>query len=55
MRPKRCPRCGEWMRFVEGSVRSVRGGAWAIIRCPNCLHDEDVFKPTRKGEPWQRR
>lgn len=47
MRGKRCPRCGEWMRPVPDSVRTVRGGTWGIIRCPSCLHEEDAWKPRR--------
>jgi len=47
MRGKRCPRCGEWMRPVPDSVRTVRGGTWAVVRCPECLHAENVFKPRR--------
>ena len=43
----RCPRCGG--KFVPDpySDRTVPGGTWYVVRCRNCGHVEDVFKPRR--------
>ena len=38
-----CPRCGHRMTELAESLRSVRGGMWVEVYCPNCLHRADRF------------
>lgn len=45
-----CPRCGAGMTIVPDSERTVRGGAWYVMRCRMCGHVVwDVFRPRRQG------
>lgn len=43
-----CPRCGNQMRVLWGRERTVPGGTWYDVICPNCLHRVDYFKPNRR-------
>jgi predicted Zn finger-like uncharacterized protein len=45
----KCPQCETRMRVLENSQRTVRGGVWYEVICPNCLLRKDAFKPRRTG------
>ncbi len=51
MTRKRCPKCGDTMRLLENSQRTVPLGTWFEVICPRCRYRVDVYKPRRTNRP----
>ena len=47
MSGRRCPACGQPMRAIPGSDRTVKGGTWYELICTSCLFRMDAWKPRR--------
>ena len=52
---RKCPKCGQQMRLVDGSERSTRTAIYYTMACPNCLLQLDGCKPRRKKPEENRR
>lgn len=47
---KKCRQCGDQLYLFPNSERTVKGGTWYEVYCPECGYRADGFKPRRSKE-----
>lgn len=47
---KKCRQCGSQLYLFPNSERTVKGGTWYEVYCPECGYRADGFKPRRSKE-----